>query len=274
MKTRYTNECYKKCINKKFLIPDILLFKSQEIIANLPIKANCGRPSLKTERMFHGIFYHLKTGIQWNALPKCFGSSSALHRFFQKLSAFSFFKALWTEQIKKYDEVHGLALNVQSVDCAHRKSPLSQEKSGNSPVDRRKKGTKISVLAEKNGIPLGLALGPSNQHDSQLFYETIKSIPKEIIMPYYKEMHLDAAYDTEDVKTALFNCYYVPKIAPNRRNSKTRPKNPIGYTRWFIEPVHSWMNRFRAILIRFSKRATNYLSMAHFAAAIIIFRKT
>ncbi len=105
------------------------------------------------------------------------------------------------------------------------------------------------------------------------YFETIKSIPSTLKMPRYKEMHLDAACDNQHVKTILFNFYYIPKIAPNPRNSKTLPKNPLGYSRWFIEPVHSWMNRFRDVLIHFSKHAKNYLAMAQFAASIINFNK-
>ena len=101
----------------------------------------------------------------------------------------------------------------------------------------------------------------------------MKSIPKFLNQPYNKKMNLDSAYDSEDVRTCLFNFYYIPKIAPNQRNKKVRPANPLGYSRWFIEPVHSWMNKFRAIFVRYSKKANNYLSYAQFAVAIIIFKK-
>ena len=91
--------------------------------------------------------------------------------------------------------------------------------------------------------------------------------------PTYKEMNLDSAYDSEFIRTVLFNLYYIPKISPNQRRKKVRPLNPIGYSRWFIEPVHAWMNRFRAIFVRYSKCAKNYLAYAQFAAAIITFNK-
>ncbi len=79
------------------------------------------------------------------------------------------FKDLFDDQVRQYDEIHGLSLDKQSIDCGHRKSPLSKDKSGNSPVDRRKMGTKISVIAQKHGVILGLAIGGSNQPDHELF---------------------------------------------------------------------------------------------------------
>lgn len=269
----HTKNCYEICINKNFLIPKKLWNQIEKIITELSLNAKTGRPSLAPKRALNGIYYLLKTGIHWKAIPKCFGSASAIHRFFTKLVSVDFFQKIWFKELYIYDKKHGLKLSKQAMDCAHRKSPLGYEKSGNSPVDRRKLGSKISVVSEEKGIIIGLAVGSSNQHDSTLFIETMLSIPKFLNQPRYKEMNLDSAYDSELVKTGLFNFYYVPKISPNQRRKKERPPNPIGYSRWFIEPVHAWMNKFRAISVRYTKSAKNYLAYAQFAAANIIFKK-
>ncbi len=42
--------------------------------------------------------------------------------------------------------------------------------------------------------------------------------------------------------------------------------------RWVVERAHSWMNRFRAVLVRWNKKAENYLAMLHFALAVIAYR--
>jgi putative transposase len=42
--------------------------------------------------------------------------------------------------------------------------------------------------------------------------------------------------------------------------------------RWVVERTHSWLNRFRRLLIRWEKKADNYLAMLHFACAFITFR--
>ena len=161
MKTYYVN-CYKKCIDKKFLMSEMMLKNAKSILANLPIKSKFGRPSLEHDRMLQGVYYLLKTGAHWNSLPKCFGSSSAVHRFFQKLVKLAFFKHPWTNEILNFHNNRGLGLSVQSIDCAHRKSPIGIDKSGKSPIDRGKHGSKLSILAEKNGVIIGLALGASN----------------------------------------------------------------------------------------------------------------
>ena len=42
--------------------------------------------------------------------------------------------------------------------------------------------------------------------------------------------------------------------------------------RWVVERTHSWMNRFRRILIRWEKKSQNYIAFLHFACALIAFR--
>lgn len=39
--------------------------------------------------------------------------------------------------------------------------------------------------------------------------------------------------------------------------------------RWVVERTHSWLNRFRRILVRWEKKAENYIALLHFACALI-----
>jgi len=42
--------------------------------------------------------------------------------------------------------------------------------------------------------------------------------------------------------------------------------------RWVVERTHSWMNRFRRILVCWDKKPEHYLAFLHFACALIAFR--
>ena len=85
------------------------------------------------------IFFVLRTGIQWKALPKNFGSSSSVHRYFMFWAEMGFFKALWACGLKKYDEVKGIDWTWLSGDGCMTKAPLAQETVGDNPTDRGKK---------------------------------------------------------------------------------------------------------------------------------------
>jgi transposase len=43
--------------------------------------------------------------------------------------------------------------------------------------------------------------------------------------------------------------------------------------RWVVERTHSWMNRFRGILIRWNKKVDNYIALLHMTFAFIIYRR-
>jgi len=47
---------------------------------------------LEARRVLAGIFYVLRTGIQWKALPKEYGAASAVHRYFIKWTEAGFLK--------------------------------------------------------------------------------------------------------------------------------------------------------------------------------------
>jgi transposase len=102
-------------------------------------KPGGGRPSMEPRKALEAIFYALRTGIQWNALPKAWGSSSAIHRYFLFWREKGFFKALWVAGLGAYNEVEGIDWTWLSADGCMTKAPLAQEAVGKNPTDRGKK---------------------------------------------------------------------------------------------------------------------------------------
>ena len=102
-------------------------------------KPGGGRPPIEPRKVLQAIFYILRTGIQWKALPKSFGSSSAVHRYFQFWNEKGFFQALWVAGLERYDEAKGINWTWLSADGCMTKAPLAQETVGKNPTDRGKK---------------------------------------------------------------------------------------------------------------------------------------
>ena len=98
--------------------------------------AGGGRKPLPDRQIFAGIVFVLRTGCQWTALPKSFGSASAIHKHFQRWRAAGFFLALWQAGLAEYDGLEGIAWEWQSIDGTQGKAPLAQETVGNNPTDR------------------------------------------------------------------------------------------------------------------------------------------
>jgi putative transposase len=58
-------------------------------------------------RAMNGIFYVLRTGCQWKALPKSLGAASTVHARFQYWLNSGVFERLWKEALIEYDEKRG-----------------------------------------------------------------------------------------------------------------------------------------------------------------------
>lgn len=117
-------------------------------------KPGGGRKPIPPRRVFEGIVFVLRTGIQWKALPKSdFGSPSAIHRYFLEWQAVGFFERLWRKGLSEYDEMEGIAWKRQSIDGAMNKAPLAIEASGNNPTDRGKKRYKAQSSGRRPWNP-------------------------------------------------------------------------------------------------------------------------
>jgi transposase len=102
-------------------------------------KPGGGRPPMEPRKVLEAVFYVPRTGIQWDALPKTFGSSSAVHSYFRFWCEKGFFQALWVAGLGSYDEAQGINWTWLSGDGCMAKAPLAQETVGKNPTDRGKK---------------------------------------------------------------------------------------------------------------------------------------
>lgn len=117
-------------------------------------KPGGGRKPIEPRKVFEGIVYVLRTGIQWKALPKeRYGSSSAIHRYFLEWQAVGVFLAIWQKGLAEYDDLEGIAWQWQSMDGAMNKAPLALETVGANPTDRGKKWGQTQLAGGRAWYP-------------------------------------------------------------------------------------------------------------------------
>jgi putative transposase len=104
-------------------------------------RGSCGRPPLSYRRVLNGILYVLRTGCQWNAVPRRYGSGSSIHRYFQAWVALGIFRRIWALVLQSYDKQCRIGWDWQSCDGTMLKAPLGGGRCGPNPTDRRKSGT-------------------------------------------------------------------------------------------------------------------------------------
>jgi len=64
-----------------------------------------GRPSLPARQVLEGIFYVLRTGCQWKAVPREYGCGSSINRYFHEWQEAGLFEKIWELGLKKDDEL-------------------------------------------------------------------------------------------------------------------------------------------------------------------------
>lgn len=110
----------------------------------------------------------------------------------------------------------------------------------------------------------------------KLVRETVENIVVERPEPtpqHPQGMCLDKGYDYQEVRDILQEFGFTEHIR-SRGQEAQEIKNEAGKKarRWVVERTHSWLNRFRRILIRWDKKPENYIAFLHFACALVAFR--
>jgi len=125
-------------------------------------------------------------------------------------------------------------------------------------------------------VPVGLAVGGANVNDFKLARETLESIPMERPRPSLhrpQNLCLDKGYDYDEVRELTREFGFTAHIRSRGEEAKLiRQSAQFKTRRWVVERTHSWMNRFRRILIRWEKRPENYVGLLHMTLAYIAFQ--
>ena len=130
---------------------------------------------------------------------------------------------------------------------------------------------KRSVLTDGRGVPLGIAIAGANAHDQKLLEATLRSVP--VPRPRScgrRKQHLclDKGYFGQPSLDIARRCGYQPHIRC-RNEERRRCRKGHRARRWVVEAAHSWTNRARRLLVRWEKKADNYLAFVHLTCAFI-----
>jgi putative transposase len=154
-------------------------------------------------------------------------------------------------------------------------SSFRGEATGENPTDRAKLGVKRHILTDQLGTPLSVAISGANVHDMKTLEETLDSIVIKRPSPaFYNPQHicLDKGYDYPEIERAAVKRKYIPHIRHRGEDLRHivkchQPK------RWVVERSASWLNRFRKLLVRFEKKAENYLGLIQLACCLTVYRR-
>lgn len=121
-------------------MPDAIWKRMEKLIPQHRRTCKAGRPRLDSRRVADGVYYVMRTGCPWKAVPPGFVSGSSLHRYFQEWCERGVFRKLWKQGLVEYDRRRGIGWRWMSLDTAMNKAPLGGEKNRAKPDGPRQTG--------------------------------------------------------------------------------------------------------------------------------------
>lgn len=123
---------------------------------------------------------------------------------------------------------------------------------------------------------MALVVTGANRHDVSQLEALLDAIHIERPDIFDQPQHLclDAGYTGEPALEVVVLRGFIPHIKGRGEEQSEKKNNPdFKARRWVVEVCHSWINRFRKLLVRFEKLASSYKGLLFFACAFIAFRK-
>jgi len=113
-----------------YRMPDAMWEKIRLLLPDYETCLLGGSPRRDLRSVADAIFYRLRTGCQWKAIPKRLAPGSTAHAYFQEWVQLGVFARLWQIALELYDDLVGLDWRWQSVDGAITKALLVANRPG------------------------------------------------------------------------------------------------------------------------------------------------
>ena len=148
---------------------------------------------------------------------------------------------------------------------------------------KRGKGTKLMVLADGQGTPLGVCVEKASPAEVKLLERTLDAVRLKRRRGKRRRPHkperliADRGYDSNPARALLVKREIEP-IIPARRNNRVAThqdgrKLRRYKRRWIIERTNSWLQNFRRLVARYERKAKNFEAMVHLACALVTLKR-
>jgi transposase len=239
-----------------------------------PVGPQGGRPSIGNRIVLRVIWFVLATGNRWADVPNELGCSGrTAHRRLQNWEEAGIWDRLHADLLALLRHENKLDPETVIVDSVILRAFGGGEETGPSPVDRRKLGTKHTLLVDRNGVPLAIRTVSANTSDQVELIPIVLEFPKVGGKPgrpkeLPDEVYADRGYDNDWARALLHWLGIEPKIA--RR--KTEHGSGLGKTRWVVERTIAWIKGLRRMRVRYDRLLEIRNAWTTLAACVVCFQ--
>jgi transposase len=234
-----------------------------------------GRKPVEDRKALTGILFILKTGINFEDLPCEMGCGSGMTcwrrlRDWNRTGVWQRLHAVLLAELEGADRIDW---SRAVIDSSHVRARGGGEKTGPSPVDRRKKGSKHFVVTDGQGTPLAATVTAANSPDVKELEHAVDAVPPVRGKPGRpkrrpRALYADRGFDSDPHRAALRRRGIRPRIA--RR--KTPHGSGLGVVRWVGERTLSWLHNFGRLRVRKDRSATIHQAFLTLGCAVICTR--
>ncbi|WP_095533970.1 IS5 family transposase [Streptomyces prasinopilosus] len=260
----------------KRLVPDELRELVALLLPSFAARPQGGGTAPCDERaVFTAVVYVLTSGCAWRHLPPTFGTSSATaHRRFTVWTGVGLWRRLHRAVLDELGARGEVDWTSAIVDAASVRAKKGGSLTGSNPVDRGRKGSKLHVLSDAQGVPLAVAVSGANMHDSLALKPLILGIPavRSRRGPRRRrpvKLRADKAYFSAEHLAWLRERGLVARIARPGIESGER----LGRHRWKIERSIAWLFGYRRLTVRYERKGSPFLALLGLAAALTCYKK-
>jgi transposase len=239
-----------------------------------PVGRKGGRPRVGHHAVLRVIWFVLATGNRWEDVPKEMGCSGrTAHRRLRLWEEMGVWDRLHADLLRLLRQADKLDPGLVIVDGVIVRAFGGGEQTGPNPVDRRKKGTKHTLLVDGHGVPLAIRTAGANASDHKQVIPVVLDFPRVGGKPgrpkeLPDDLYADRGYDSDDTRWLLRWLGIEPHIA--RR--KTAHGSGLGKVRWVVERTISWLKGLRRMRVRYDRLGVIQEAWNTLAASVICFR--
>lgn len=239
-----------------------------------PVGPKGGRPRIGHRIVLKVIWYVLATGCRWEDVPPEMGCSGrTAHRRLRIWEELGIWDRLHADLLRLLRQADKLDLDTVIVDSVSVRAFGGGEQTGPSPVDRRKSGTKHTLLVNRRGVPLAIRTAGANASDHGQILPLVLDFPRVGGKPGRPKalpdtLYADRGHDSEATRWLLRWMGIEPHIAKRR----TPHGSGLGKVRWVVERTISWIKGLRRMRVRYDRLGVIQDAWTTLAARVICFR--
>jgi len=208
-------------------------------------------------------------------------SYQAVYYHWQKWSADGSLERVWQQSIQTVQD--DLDLSQLNLDGSHTIAKKGGESVAYQPRKRAKTSNILPITEAQGYIIASTGIVAGNHHDAfclkdqlQTAFKAMKQLGLSIAGAFF---NADSAFDTPAARKVCFNHRVIPNMAENKRNRKTPKRGrkrlfnaDIYKQRFASERCFAWIDKYRALLIRYDRKDCNFLGGHYIAFAMINLR--